>query len=680
MLEKGKAKVEEKKELKEDEMKTKDEGKKDDNYKSKEEGKLGVYWFKDSGHKKHGWKNVYHKEEWGDSKKFHDIFHDKDWKKKWNKWDNSKEKSKRSKYQSDKERYASKKLADEKKFAKGGHKKWKHEHGSGYEKKEHLDSHSEDESHEKKSHAQRVKGKQSKNNRSVILKQPNKKVSSSSSSSPTFQKYPSAKNFHGHRHTDYDTREQDHHHDHHHDHPESGKEEGEEEEGGSAITDSIDFGQTSFPEKKKHGWKHKTKVFPYKKSGSKGESGSKKSGVRSEEEKEGRKGKEKTKSLKDVTSRRVKHYPDEQLHRKRTSKMQKVEGEEEDQDSRKGESEEVIRSSMTKNPKYFNRSSKKSKKKKVIEIESNHDEEDEDTEVGNEGDIEEEGDGEQETSLHEEEEGGGKKKRSKDKDGLRSNHEVVGSKHGSNEPVYYYSSNKVLPLIPFKQEYNSFRTEGNQEAVKTNANLRDHKSKEKYPGGGQAKKFYSVPNYSVSQTGHPSSSKQHPLLVSPPSPSSSAPLMYPSIPMTASTTIYEPTVPIIEQPANTFQTPITTSSSSSPYFVPSHNLIHRKPGLAFLSVLKSLTSVPSPVSTFLPSTLLASSSSPTPTTSSFSSSLVPSASTPSLTRLLHQPRIPTSFTFSSPSPTHISSFSYHLQQLRKEEEEQKKKSINKPSR
>ena len=60
---------------------------------SKELGKLGFDWFKDHGHRKHGWKNVYHKEEWGDSKKYHDIFHDRDWKKKWNKWDKEKERS-----------------------------------------------------------------------------------------------------------------------------------------------------------------------------------------------------------------------------------------------------------------------------------------------------------------------------------------------------------------------------------------------------------------------------------------------------------------------------------------------------------------------------------------------------------------------------------------------------------
>jgi hypothetical protein len=36
----------------------------------KEKGKLGFEWYKDKGHKKHGWKNVYHKEEWGDSKKY----------------------------------------------------------------------------------------------------------------------------------------------------------------------------------------------------------------------------------------------------------------------------------------------------------------------------------------------------------------------------------------------------------------------------------------------------------------------------------------------------------------------------------------------------------------------------------------------------------------------------------
>lgn len=65
-------------------------------------------WYKDRGAKKHGWKNTYHKEEWGDNKKYHDVwrylvlfqlnyfaFHwkllncdirDKDWKRKWKSW------------------------------------------------------------------------------------------------------------------------------------------------------------------------------------------------------------------------------------------------------------------------------------------------------------------------------------------------------------------------------------------------------------------------------------------------------------------------------------------------------------------------------------------------------------------------------------------------------------------
>ncbi len=31
-------------------------------------------WYKDRGAKKHGWKNTYHKEEWGDKKKYHDVW------------------------------------------------------------------------------------------------------------------------------------------------------------------------------------------------------------------------------------------------------------------------------------------------------------------------------------------------------------------------------------------------------------------------------------------------------------------------------------------------------------------------------------------------------------------------------------------------------------------------------
>jgi len=39
---------------------------------------------KDRGHEKHGWKNIYHKEEWGVNKKFHDVWRDADWKNRFN--------------------------------------------------------------------------------------------------------------------------------------------------------------------------------------------------------------------------------------------------------------------------------------------------------------------------------------------------------------------------------------------------------------------------------------------------------------------------------------------------------------------------------------------------------------------------------------------------------------------
>lgn len=36
-------------------------------------------WQKDLGHNKHGWKNVYHKEEYAQHQKYHDLYRDKDW-------------------------------------------------------------------------------------------------------------------------------------------------------------------------------------------------------------------------------------------------------------------------------------------------------------------------------------------------------------------------------------------------------------------------------------------------------------------------------------------------------------------------------------------------------------------------------------------------------------------------
>lgn len=40
-----------------------------------------IDWVEDKGHKKHGWKNLYHKEEWGDTQEKHDLLRDKGWKK-----------------------------------------------------------------------------------------------------------------------------------------------------------------------------------------------------------------------------------------------------------------------------------------------------------------------------------------------------------------------------------------------------------------------------------------------------------------------------------------------------------------------------------------------------------------------------------------------------------------------
>ena len=97
---------------------------------SKELGKLGFDWFKDKGHRKHGWKNVYHKEEWGDSKKYHDIFHDRDWKKKWNKWDKEKEKKRKEKIEKKKANKEDEKKKAAKSVKKKQKKRGKHEMGS----------------------------------------------------------------------------------------------------------------------------------------------------------------------------------------------------------------------------------------------------------------------------------------------------------------------------------------------------------------------------------------------------------------------------------------------------------------------------------------------------------------------------------------------------------------------
>lgn len=118
---------------------------------SKELGKLGFDWFKDQGHRKHGWKNVYHKEEWGDSKKYHDIFHDRDWKKKWNKWDKEKEKKQKEQIKKTIDKKKQNKSKAAKSVRKQQHKKGKHAMGS------HLKS--DNRKHEKKGDSSRKKKK-----------------------------------------------------------------------------------------------------------------------------------------------------------------------------------------------------------------------------------------------------------------------------------------------------------------------------------------------------------------------------------------------------------------------------------------------------------------------------------------------------------------------------------------
>lgn len=97
---------------------------------SKELGKLGFDWFKDQGHKKHGWKNVYHKEEWGDSKKYHDIFHDRDWKKKWNNWNREKERLQKERSHKSRHKETEGAKKNQKAVRKEQRKKGKHEMGS----------------------------------------------------------------------------------------------------------------------------------------------------------------------------------------------------------------------------------------------------------------------------------------------------------------------------------------------------------------------------------------------------------------------------------------------------------------------------------------------------------------------------------------------------------------------
>lgn len=86
---KKKHKKEEKKYIKEKKFKGAKKGKKIKKGKGGQGGKKGKKKFKDKGYKKKGFKNVYHKEEFGQKKSYFDEFRDKDFKKKWKKYDDN---------------------------------------------------------------------------------------------------------------------------------------------------------------------------------------------------------------------------------------------------------------------------------------------------------------------------------------------------------------------------------------------------------------------------------------------------------------------------------------------------------------------------------------------------------------------------------------------------------------
>lgn len=64
-------------------------------------GKKGKKFLADKGHKNTGFKTVYHKEEWGGSKKWHDIKREKKWDEQSKKWKKKWKKEKGKKYKGD---------------------------------------------------------------------------------------------------------------------------------------------------------------------------------------------------------------------------------------------------------------------------------------------------------------------------------------------------------------------------------------------------------------------------------------------------------------------------------------------------------------------------------------------------------------------------------------------------
>lgn len=133
-----KHKKEEKKYLKEKKFKGAKKGKKIKKGKGGQGGKKGKKKFKDKGYKKKGFKNVYHKEEFGQKKSYFDEFRDKDFKKKWKKFDDNYKYAQMKKWQA-KDVKGAKKLKDHaKKHKEYDKSRWKKKFHK--ESKEHKSS------------------------------------------------------------------------------------------------------------------------------------------------------------------------------------------------------------------------------------------------------------------------------------------------------------------------------------------------------------------------------------------------------------------------------------------------------------------------------------------------------------------------------------------------------------
>lgn len=126
---KKKHEKEEKKFIKEKKFKGAKKGKKIKKGKGGQGGKKGKKKFKDKGYKKKGFKNVYHKEEYGQKKSYFDEFRDKDFKKKWKKYDDNYKYAQMKKWQA-KDVKGAKKMKDHgekmKKYNKSRYKKTYH--------------------------------------------------------------------------------------------------------------------------------------------------------------------------------------------------------------------------------------------------------------------------------------------------------------------------------------------------------------------------------------------------------------------------------------------------------------------------------------------------------------------------------------------------------------------------